>query len=156
MLNKLTNNWRIFLKIFLTSLLLLGNLQLAIGKDTPSSAYDRNQYKQFDVGKYLSVDSESPGAEKTGTQKQAYLQTENPVAAFILQMINLISLTAASLSFLAVVVAGFIMMSSVGNESQINRGKEILTRALVGLVLTLSAYFIVSFVQSLFFETAPK
>jgi hypothetical protein len=121
-----------------------------------SSQNAREQYSSFPVGKYLTVGSDSPEKDKIGVQEQTYLKSENPVAAFIVQIINLVTLTAASLSFLAVVVGGFLMMTSAGNAGQVTKGKEILVRAVVGLVLTLSAYFMVAFVQNLLFETAGK
>lgn len=111
----------------------------------------RSQYQSFDVGKYLTVGGETPYSK--GEQDQKYLKSQNPVGAFVLQAINLIALTAASLSFLAIVIAGFLMITAAGNENQLNKAKEILQRAIVGLVITLSAYFIISFVQNLLFET---
>lgn len=133
---------------------------------TPTSSTTTGM-SQFNVGKYLSISGQSTAADnKTinfdpnvglkGDQNQAYLKSNNPVGAFILQIINLIALTAASLSFLAVVVAGFLMMSAAGEVNQLNRGKDILAKALIGLVITLSAYFIVAFVQNLLFETVAK
>lgn len=135
-----------------------------------SGSTQGDTYSQFKVGDYLTIKEEktqtTSGNTVTfgttsnvglkGEQQKAYLESQNPVGAFILQIINLIALTAASLSFLAVVVAGFLMMSAAGNENQLNKGKEILTKAIVGLVITLSAYFIVSFVQNLLFETVSK
>jgi hypothetical protein len=138
-------NFRIALKGLLIALLLCANLNVVLAAE---KVFDRNEYATFDVSKNLTA----PG------QDQTYLKAEsgNPVGAFILQIINFITLIAASLSFLAVVVGGFLMMSSAGNANQVNKGKEILMRAVVGLVITLSAYFIVSFVQNLLFETAAK
>jgi hypothetical protein len=140
---------------------LVVGLMLFLNIGQPALAQlDRNQYSQFKVGDYLTLkentDGKTGAGVTTGSQDQTYLKSSNPTASFILQAINLVALMAASLSFLAVVVAGFMMMTSTGNETQRNRGVEILTRAVVGLVITLSAYFIVSFVQNLLFETAGK
>lgn len=136
---------------------------------TPYQSVAGDTYSQFQVGKYLTVKTTQTTQDNRtinqavtnvglkGGQEQKYLDNKkNPVGAFILQMINLIALTAASLSFLAVVVAGFLMMSAAGNENQLNKGKEILSKAIIGLVITLSAYFIVAFVQNLLFETVSK
>jgi hypothetical protein len=135
---------------------------------TPYQSVAGDTYSQFNVGEYLTVKTTQTTQDNRtinqavtnvglkGGQEQKYLDSKNPVGAFILQMINLIALTAASLSFLAVVVAGFLMMSAAGNENQLNKGKEILSKAIIGLVITLSAYFIVAFVQNLLFETVSK
>lgn len=122
-----------------------------------SAADARAGFSTFDVSKYLTDQIQSQEQyDLVGTQAQTYLKSTNPVASFILQIINLITLIAASLSFLAVIIGAFLMMSAAGNATQIDKGKDIVTRALVGLVITLSSYFIVSFVQNLFFEAAPK
>jgi len=148
-----------------------GSSTPAPAPDTSGQNLDRGQYSTFPVNKYLTI-QQSTTDNKTvqggsagvtqGVQGQSYLvdssgkPSGNPVASLILQAINFIALTSASLSFLAVVVAGFMMMSSAGNENQRTKGIEILTKAIIGLVITLSAYFIVAFVQNLLFETAPK
>lgn len=123
---------------------------------TLTGSDSRQQYSTFNVKDILTVGSDSPEGKTVGSQDQKYLQSSHPVAAFILQIINLLTLTAASLSFLGVVVGGFMMVSSAGQEGQITKGKEAIKMALLGLVLTLSSYFIVAFVQNLLFESAGK
>ncbi len=170
--NKIKYSGSLLFKILLVTLLLAANAGLTIAADEPS-LLDQKQYGSFNVKNYLSVGEKSTGMTAdtstgtatdktifatgtTGTQDQKYLEATNPTAAFIVQVINLITLTAASLSFLAIVIAGFMLMSSAGNENQRTRGLEILQKAIVGLVITLSAYFIVAFVQNLLFETVAK
>jgi hypothetical protein len=91
----------------------------------------------------------------TEGQEQSYLKAAenggNPLAAFILQIINFIVLISGSVSFLLIVVGGFMILSSAGNETSLNKGKDIIKIAIIGLVLTLSSYFIVAFVQSIIF-----
>lgn len=112
----------------------------------------------FSVGTYLTVSDKKANGEygNNGEQNQSYLKSSNPIASFVLQIINFIALTVASVSFLAIVLGGFLMMSSAGNDNQITKGKAMITQAIVGLVITLSAYFIVSFVQNMLFETVSK
>ena len=153
---KLKNSLSISIKIFLVSLLAFANLQLVFAAAPAGPALDRNGFSNFDVSKFLTVSSTAENKDTTGSQGQLYLKSSNPVASFVLQVINLLTLIAASFSFLAVVVGGFYMMSAAGNETQINKGKDVVGKAIIGLALTLSSYFIVSFVQNLFFESAPK
>ena len=90
----------------------------------------------------------------TEGQEQGYLENAsegNPLAAFIIQIINFIVLISGSVSFLLIVVGGFMILSSAGNETSLNKGKDIIKIAIIGLVLTLSSYFIVAFVQSILF-----
>jgi hypothetical protein len=116
----------------------------------------REGFATFNVREYLTVGNDSKQKSTVGTQDQTYLKSSNPIASFILQIINFISLTVASLSFLGIVIGGFMLLASSGNENLVNRGKETITYAIIGLVLTLSSYFIVSFVQNLLFDTAGK
>ena len=176
MVKKFTKtNLSFTLRAFLALILIWGNFSIAFAKipqstaDSPapaaaptsetkpqgmSSQNAREQYSSFNVRENLTA----PGQEQSYLKDKdgKAIEGNNPVAAFIVQIINLITLTAASLSFLAVVVGGFLMMTSAGNAGQVTKGKEILVRAVVGLVLTLSAYFMVAFVQNLLFETAGK
>ena len=116
--------------------------------EADAAAQSREGYAKYNVG-ILQADGQSQGYFKNAKGETS----ANPVASFILQIINFITVTAGSLSFLGVVAGGFLMMSSAGNTNQITKGKDILTNALIGLTITLTAYFIVAFVQSLLFET---
>lgn len=159
MLNLLKKNWQLSFKICLLVLGLAANLSISFAqtpsKDTSiSSEAARKGYASFNVSKYLTVGTDPKS--NIGTQEQSYLKSSNPIASFILQIINFLSLTVASVSFLGIVVGGFLLLASSGNENMVNKGKEVITYAVIGLVLTLSSYFIVSFVQNLLFETAGK
>ncbi len=173
--NFLKKNFFSFSKLFLISSLVLLNLNfikqplIVFADDTPEQPAPQSQtptdtseksnnpdYRSFNVKKYLTIQTGQVDENITGKQEQKYFESSNPIASLILQIINFIALSAASLSFLAVVVGGFMLMSSAGNENQVNQGKEILSKAIIGLVLTLSSYFIISFVQNIFFETAPS
>ncbi len=103
----------------------------------------------FSVGKYL----------KAPDQGQKYFEGTNkgnPIASFIIQAINFLILLIGSVSFVAIVIGGFTLMTSHGNENQLTKGKDIITYAIIGLVITLTAYYIVAFVQSTFYELPAK
>ncbi len=110
--------------------------------------------ESFNVSKYLTS-KEGSNKEGKGQQDQSYLKSTNPVASFIVQMINFLVLTIGSFSFLTIIIGGFTLLTSHGNENQVTKGKDILKYAVAGLVVALSAYFITTFVQSLFYEL-PK
>jgi hypothetical protein len=57
-----------------------------------------------------------------------------------------------SVAFLAIIVGGFMLVTSAGKEAQVTKGKDIVKYAIIGLVIAMSAYFITSFVQSIFYE----
>ncbi len=121
-------------------------------------------------GAVLAADSSTNGTTDTGAssasfnvssyltasgQKQSYLKTGNPVGSFIIEIINFLTLTIGSLSFVAIVIGGFFLMTSHGNENQLTKGKDIIKMALIGLAVALLSYVITAFVQSLFYEI-PK
>jgi len=45
-----------------------------------------------------------------------------------------------------IIYGGFVWMTSAGNENKVLKAKQILTRAIVGLIIILSAYSITSFI----------
>jgi hypothetical protein len=103
------------------------------------------------------IQSFNLGILKAPGQKTSYLDVAkngngNAVAAFIIQIINFLTLSIGSLSLLLLIVGGVVLVSSAGNENQVTKGKDIIKWAIIGLVITLSSYYIVAFVQSLFFE----
>lgn len=97
--------------------------------------------QQFKVTDYL----------KAQDQGSFYLTSKAPIASFIIQIINFLVLTIGSVCFLVILIGGFMYLISHGNETMINKAKEAITYAVIGLVVALSAYFIVAFVQSIFY-----
>jgi hypothetical protein len=77
---------------------------------------------------------------------------KNPVGTYIVRLINVLSLMIGSVAFLAIVVGGFLMLTSGGKEQQITKGKDAIKYAVIGLVVAFSAYFITSYVQSTFYD----
>jgi len=75
----------------------------------------------------------------------------SPVMAFILKLINILSLLVGTFAFVMILIGGFIFATSGGDEGQVDKGKAILTQAIVGLVLAFLSYTIVLFVQSFFY-----
>ena len=71
----------------------------------------------------------------------------------ILAVINwMLSITLA-LSVLFIVIGGFMYMTSAGNEERVEKGKETVTNALVGLVIVILAYTIAKLVEQFFLRT---
>ena len=95
---------------------------------------------QFNVGTYLTVKGQTEISAKGG------------IAFFIVRVINFLALTIGSLSFVSIVIGGFLMVVSAGKEAALTKGKDVIKYALIGLVVALSAYFITAFVQSTFYE----
>lgn len=68
---------------------------------------------------------------------------------FFEKIIGFMATIIGSLSVLVLSFGGFLMLSSAGNESMYERGKNYVIYALVGLAVTLSSYIMVVLVQLL-------
>ncbi|MBD3328321.1 hypothetical protein GF340_03375 [Candidatus Peregrinibacteria bacterium] len=77
------------------------------------------------------------------------------VGVYIVRVINFLALTIGSFAFLAIVIGGILLLTAAGQEQQIQKGKDIIKFAVIGLIVALMAYFIVAFVQSIFYEYTP-
>ncbi len=117
---------------------------------TRSLTEEENTGKAFNLG---SLQVKGDTAISEGVQNQSYRNSTNPAANFIIKIINFIAYTIGSLALLGIVVGGFMMIASAGNTEQINKGKEFIKYSIFGIVITFTAFFIVAFVQNLFFET---
>jgi integral membrane sensor domain MASE1 len=77
------------------------------------------------------------------------------VGVYIVRVVNFLALTIGSFAFLAIVIGGILLLTAAGQEQQIQKGKDIIKFAVIGLIVALMAYFIVAFVQSIFYEYTP-
>lgn len=100
----------------------------------------------FDV-KNLSLGEDPKG---NNGQNQKYLKKENPIVAFILEVIVFATEIIGSIALILLIVAGIMFMASQGNQQTIDSAKDIVKYAVIGLIVTFLSYIITIFVQSLF------
>jgi len=50
-----------------------------------------------------------------------------------------------------IIIGGMLMLASEGDDNRIQKGKTIITQAIIGLILALTSYILVTFVQSLLY-----
>lgn len=137
----------LFLTITTLVLSCFSNFALAQDPATPEKTNSSAPVvDSFSVNTYLDLSDK--GAAKYGTGDKEI----GSIAEFIVKGINYLSLLIGSFSFLAIVVGGFLLVTSGGLESQLQRGKDIIKFAIIGLIVTMLAFFIVSFVQSIIYE----
>lgn len=60
--------------------------------------------------------------------------------------------TVGFFAILGVIIGGIILMTAFGQEEKLQTGKTIILYSLLGLVFTIGAYIIVSFVQSIIYS----
>lgn len=97
---------------------------------------------QFDVGKYLKLDE--------GHEQKYFDEGKNPIVDFILRVINFALTVIGSIAIIILIISGFMMMFSQGNQQKLDDAKAVFKYAIIGLIVTFLSYIIVIFVQSIF------
>lgn len=97
---------------------------------------------QFDVGKYLKLDE--------GQEQKYFGEGKNPIVDFILRTINFALTIIGSIAIIILIISGFMMMFSQGNQQKLDEAKDVFKYAIIGLIVTFLSYIIVIFVQSIF------
>ena len=80
-----------------------------------------------------------------GTNEKPQGTVQNP-QVLISRVIDAMLGIVGSLALLMFVYGGFLWMTSAGNSKQVDKGKDILTWAALGLVLIFTSYGLVKFV----------
>jgi len=136
------------MKIFITKLFAL--LFLSIILTGPISAAP-NLKNAFPGGDPAIYDDEDPADGFSPLASVAEGSGYNPDNTFD-SMVGQIIMTGLSLLgiiFLVLIIyAGYLWMTATGNEEKVSKAKSIMTMAIIGLIIVLSAYAISYFVLS--------
>lgn len=115
----------------------------------------------FFSGTALSVKAESYNfKEDSGINdiapKIGYdVDSEMPIEYYIGNILGLVFSFLGLVFLILVIYAGINWMTAQGNTSQIDKAKNTLVKAIVGLVICLSAYAITYFITNIF-ENTPQ
>lgn len=82
-------------------------------------------------------------------------KTEDPTGVAILIVTYLLGV-AFTFATIALIVGGFIYLSSAGNEDRAERGKSIITNAIVGLIVIILAFIIAQTINTVITGTSPS
>lgn len=110
----------------------------------------------FPVQEILKMPGQATGDSGKSTdykdQPTAYFNDEEnaPLVSFALTIMNYATAIMGSIAVILLIVAGFMMMFSQGNQQQLDQAKDIVKYAVIGLIVTFLSYVIVIFVQSVF------
>jgi hypothetical protein len=88
-----------------------------------------------------------------GEQKANYFDPsdgQSPIEKIIIRLIEYLTRIIGTIAFILLVAGGFIFMTSQGSQPQIDKGKDIIKYAIIGLIVTFMAFIITLFIQSLF------
>jgi len=106
---------------------------------------------KFDVGDVLKLDPTGTGDDKTEQQEQTYFgEGKNPIVEFIIRIINFALTVIGSIAVIILIIAGFQMMLSQGNQQKLDEAKDVVKYAVIGLIVTLLSYVAIITVQSIF------
>lgn len=118
------------LNIFIVLILVLLGLQTTSTKAL-AQGYD------FKTDSGLSSTAQEAGYETSGS--------ESP-EKYISRVINIILSVLGVLFLILMIYGGLIWMTAAGNEEKATKAKELITEALIGLIIVLAAYAITFFI----------
>mgnify|MGYP000623752767 CR=1 FL=1 len=100
-----------------------------------------------EIDSAVDIKSETDFDEVLGTlfNPLNYDRPEN----ILVRIINIMLMLAGILAVLFIIIGGFLMVTSTGNETRLRQGKQTLIWAVAGLILTLLSFSIVAIVQSI-------
>lgn len=74
----------------------------------------------------------------------------SPIVSLILAVINFAAQVMGTIGVILIIAAGFIFMFSQGNQQRIDKGKEVVKYAIIGLIIAFLSYVIVTSIQTIF------
>ncbi len=99
----------------------------------------------LDLGGKMTKEAAKGAGYSSATNKFTLAETAGTVVKAVLSLIGII--------FLALMVyAGFLWMNARGDEAEIEKSKEIIKAAIIGLIITTAAYSITAFVLPIILE----
>lgn len=100
---------------------------------------------------FFNVDDEEKGLTTTRQGNRFQTGGGNPVLDFIVRMIELSIQLIGLAALIMVVVGSYYMLTAGGEEEQVSKGKDIIKLALIGVVIAIFSYSIVTFVQAIIY-----
>lgn len=98
---------------------------------------EKNSLQTFNVSEVFSPTGEP-------MERQTFQTIADTVANWMITLVT-------SLAVTTLIIGGFMMIISGGDENRLEMGKTIFEYSLIGLVVTLMAYGIITFIQSIFY-----
>lgn len=104
---------------------------------------------EFDLSKTLQTTDQKQSWLWDSESKENDAEEKSPLIALLMKIISIMTYTIGSAALLVLILSGLWLVTSHGESSQIEKGKKILTYAMVGLGFSFASYIIITFVQSL-------
>lgn len=102
----------------------------------------------FDLFKSNPCDITDASSTKSSICQQGSAQSKdkNPVASTIQTASSIVALLAGVLAVIMIIVSGFTLITSAGNQETVTNSRKRITSAVVGLVIIMLAWIIIRFV----------
>lgn len=120
----------------------LSACQTAIVSSSGSSAADLGA---INTGDYKFPDDYIGPLAKTPCAADGSCRDINDLLLIFIQFGNLTLGVIGTFSFVFFVYGGFVMITSFGNSERVKRGRDILIAAIVGILISFSAYALIDF-----------
>lgn len=144
----------------LRKLLVSTLLLFSLGLMSPSISFaaDGDTTSGFNVFEVFTVDQSSTdnvnGSTTISNTLRDYADENtggNIVIAVIMRAINVLLLLIGTFAFLVIFYSGVLLVTANGDEGKIEKGKNMIVPAIMGLLFAFLSYYITVFVQSFFY-----
>ncbi len=102
----------------------------------------------------LSVSAESGVVLRNPAEGAINVKNENAIQIFIGNIIKTTLGVVGSIALAMFIYGGFLWMLSAGNNEQVQKGKNVLIWASIGLIIIFSSYTLVNFILTSLKSTA--
>lgn len=110
------------------------------------------QLKPFDSEFYNVTDNKTGILANPNSSFLTSSNSSGPILGPIYTVINLLVALIGTLTVLAIVLGGFLMVTARGDDNQITRGKDVIKNALIALVIVMTSYTLIRLTQALVFN----
>lgn len=100
--------------------------------------------EQFKVSEYLKAGDQ----HKMGYFEQAKGSDISPIQEVVLRVIDILIMVIGSIASLALIIGGIMFIVGAGNEQTVQRGKDIFKFSLLGLIVAIFSFIIITFVEA--------
>ncbi|MBT3704439.1 hypothetical protein HOG17_01510 [Candidatus Peregrinibacteria bacterium] len=154
--------------------LLLGASSIAFAADTATESINALKNLEFNVNQHLNLgqsceDSDDCPIKSDGehyactnnlcdVQQQSYFgddatddrRTAFPIFRFILDVIETLTKISGTIAVIMLILTGFVMIFSQGNQNMLEKAKQMFLYSVLGIIIILLSYVMVTLVQSIF------
>jgi hypothetical protein len=117
----------------------------------PAGDLDHLKDLTFPVTEILTVGKDEQAHEYfSPTEEDKAGLTKFPVIKFLVNVIDMLTKIAATITVIMLILTGFVMLFSQGSQTAIEKAKQMFLYEVIGLAVIFLSYVIITIVQSVF------